>query len=82
MNKLSQGDRIITPTKRTGEIVRPPNLYENHYLIKFDDGQLWLMKKDICKIWSDPASTCTTKRKPKKSGSKSKGKSAQRAVPE
>jgi hypothetical protein len=43
------GDRVITPTGRTGAIVAPDADMPNHYLILFDDDRVFWMLKSIIK---------------------------------
>jgi hypothetical protein len=54
------GDRVITPTGRTGAIVAPDADMPNHHLILFDDDRLFWMLKSIikpCPVAETPTKT-------------------------
>jgi hypothetical protein len=43
-------DRVVTPTGRTGAIVKPDQDFPLHHLIAFDNGTVWGMLKSILKL--------------------------------
>jgi len=46
---LKVGDRVNTPTGRKGAIALPNADMPNHHLIKFDNGGVWWMLREILK---------------------------------
>jgi hypothetical protein len=71
---LKVGDRVVTPTGRTGEIVAPDADMPLHHLVLFDDDRTFWMLREILQFCPVPDSKSghTTKPDTRRSHSKKK----------
>ncbi|MBL1177669.1 MAG: hypothetical protein FWK01_21680 [Pantanalinema sp. GBBB05] len=63
VTELNCGDRCITATGRTGEIIEPKWEMSLYHLIKFDDGStFWILKELVSHAIEGDSKTTTPRR--------------------